>query len=49
MEGLREGLDFDGIVNKIMMLYGVTDRQMVEQDATAFINKMIKAGVVTAS
>lgn len=49
LEGLREGLGFDGVVNKIMMLYGVTDRQIVEQDATAFINKMIKAGVVTVS
>ncbi len=49
LEGIREGLGFDGVVNKIMMLYGVADRQIVEQDATAFINKMLKAGVVTVS
>ncbi len=49
LEGIREGHDFDGIVNKIMMLYGMTDRQLVEQDTTTFINKMIEAGVVSIS
>ena len=46
LDGIREGLDFGGIVNKIMMLYEVSDRQSVEGDVAKFINRMTERGVV---
>lgn len=46
LDGIREGRDFGGIVNKIMMLYEVADRQSVEGDVAKFINRMTERGVV---
>lgn len=46
LEGVREGLGIDGIVDKIMMLYQVTDRETVAADVEKFLDAMMQKGVI---